>query len=363
MRVAGYSGPLTIRPGRWQGRWQADRSDEGAVMRRNTKRGLALVGGVVVIALVGWRLLPDDTLPEATGQPGDACEATGPVGLVGLDAASGAERWTNVIGTDLANVWTPGPDGDVTSGDSDVVYAIGEEQRIRRIDPETGSVEGCTRLDELSPEEVGRPLAVDATGAFARDRTATAVEVQEADGTSRWVREGRVLVASSTGGVATTTNLEYEAGPPQLALEVLEPATGELRWAKEVPGLSGVATATHLVILDQFGGTDGELVGPGGQVARITAYDLADGDEAWHVDVGGTPDVPYADAGLVLIPGFNGAPTLTAIDDATGEVRWRRTLSQPGRGGIQTEAGVVTKVAVAGDVVVAAVESQPPHHD
>ena len=332
-------------------------------MKRDTVLGIGIIVGVVAVLVVGWQLIGDDSLPEASGREGDACEATGPVGLVGVDADTGAERWTNVVGGDLANLWTPGPDGDVTSGDSDEVFAIGEGQRVRRVDAANGAVAECTSIDGLAPEEVGRPVPVDATGALARDRTTSAVEVVEADGTSRWVRDGRVLVAASAGGVATQTNLEYREGPPRLALEVLDPATGELRWAKDVPGLSGVATSTHLLVVDQFGGTEGDLVGPPNQVARITAYDLVDGDEAWHVDAAGTPEVVYADAGLVLIPGFDAGPVLTVVDDATGEVRWRRTLSAPGRGGDETEPAVVVGGAVAGDVIAVAVQSTSPHRD
>lgn len=336
-------------------------------MRRDTWIGFAVVIGLAAVLASVWILRPDDSLPEAAGRKGDACTATGPVGLVGLDAASGEERWTNVVGTDVANVWTPGPDGDVTSGESADVFVIGDEGRVRRVAASSGAVEACTSIRKLSATEIGRPIAVDGSGALARDRTTSAVEVVEADGSSRWVQEGRTLVAASEGGIATQTNLGYEPGPPRLAVEVLDPERGEVRWAKEVGGLSAVATATHLVVVDQFGvDPDSYPASPddaGRQVARVTAYDLADGAEAWHVDVDGTPEVTFADAGLILVPGGDGGPTLTAVDDTTGAVRWTRPLPEPGRGGDDTELGGIDGAAVAGDVVVVAVRSAPPYRD
>jgi len=336
-------------------------------LRRSTWIGFGIVIGMAALLAIGWRLLPDDSTPQAKGREGDACRATGPVGLVGLDARTGEERWANVVGHDVANVWTAGPDGDVTSGGSGHVFVIGDSGRVRRVDAGSGAVVACTSIRELASEDIGHPAWVDASGALARDRTTRSVEVVEADGRSRWVEDGRVLVAASAGGIATQTNLGYEAGAPDLAIEVLEPATGAVRWAKAVPGLSGIATATHLVVVDQFGGS-GEVPDPTGPAAtgpgaRITAYDLVDGIEAWHVDVEGTPQAAFADAGLVLVPGFDGAPTLTAVDEATGKLRWTQHLSEPGRGGDATEHGGIDGAAVAGDVVAVAVRSAEPYRD
>lgn len=333
-------------------------------MERGAWLGIGVLA--VALALVAFLLLRDGSSPEAAGREGDACPASGLAGLVGLDLATGEERWTNVVGDGTENLWSPGPDGDVTSGDSEAVYAVEGSGRVRQIAAATGTVESCRPARALSEDELGHAVPVDASGATARDRAAGAVEVIEADGTSRWVCDGRQLLAASVGGVATQTDPGYQDGPPDLAIEVLEPATGELRWAKEVPGLSAVATPTHLVVVDQFPGSSyppepGDM---GKQQARITAYDLVDGREAWHADVAGTPQEAIYDAGLIFVPGVDGAgPRVTAIDDATGAVRWDVPVAQPGRGGEFTEPGDVTGAAVADGVVVVAVLSDQPYRD
>lgn len=325
------------------------------------------MAGVVALVIGVVAVRAEEPLPPASSRTGDACRASGPVGLVGLDRVTGDERWTNVVGDDVQNVWTSGPDGDVTSGDSEHVDVIAGDGRVRRVAASTGAVDACSHVSKLAEDEVGRPIPVDAAGAFAREQVVGTVEVVEADGTVRWSRDGRSLVASSTGGVATRTDPEYSEGPPTFDLEVLDPVTGDARWHKDVPGLSAVATPTHLVVVDQFpdGSYPPDPMGSGaaGQQARVTAYDLADGDEAWHVDVAGTPQRSFADAGLILVPGFDGGPRLTAIDDATGKVRWTAALPQPGRGGHDTELGDIDGAAVAGDVVAVAVRSQPPYRD
>lgn len=333
-------------------------------MKRDAWLGIGAFA--VVLALVAFLLVRDRPSPEATGREGDACSAAGPAGVVGLDLATGQERWTNVVGDGVENLWSPGPDGDVTSGDSPAVDAVEGSGRVRQIAAATGTVTSCRPARELSEDELGHPVLVDASGATARDRAAGAAEVIEADGASRWVRDGRQLLAASAGGVATQTNTGYQDGPPTLAVEVLEPATGELRWAKEVPGLSAVATSTHLVVVDQFpaGSYPPEPGDVAEQQARITAYDLSDGREAWHAAVAGSPQQTFPDAGLILVPGGDaGGPRVTAIDDATGAVRWDVPVAQPGRGGRFTEDGDVTGAAVADGVVVVAVLSAEPYRD
>lgn len=335
-------------------------------MKRDAWIGFGLFAAVLALVALVVTMTSDEDVPEATGRDGDACRASGPAGVVGLDLATGDERWTNVVGDGTENLWSPGPDGDVTSGDSDSAYAVAGSGRVRQITAATGAVESCRPAEELSEDELGHAVPVDASGATARDRAAGAAEVIEADGTSRWIRDGRQLLAASAGGVATQTNPGYQDGPPTLAIEVLEPATGELRWAKEVPGLSAVATPTHLVVVDQFP-DDAYPPEPGDvgkQQARITAYDLADGSEAWHVDVAGTPQQTFPDAGLILVPGGDsGGPRVTAIEDATGDVKWDVPVAQPGRGGRYTEDGDVTGAAVADGVVVVAVLSDQPYRD
>lgn len=336
-------------------------------MRKNAVLGIGLVVAVAAAAVVGWRLLAEDPVPEAVGRPTDACPATGPAGLVGLDLETGKPRWTNVVGTDVANVWTPGPDGDVSSGDSSHAWVISASAKVRRVKASSGAVDRCPSIRSMAPTDIGRPIRVDETGATARDRVVGVVEVREADGAHRWEAEGSYLVGSSIGGVVVRTVLGQSCcadgglvGP----VRVLNPATGTVRWTEELVGDAATVTATHLVVVGD-GHRPGTTAGVGAtpEHTTVAAYDLADGTKSWSIEAPGWSSKAIADAGLVLVPGFDGGPILTAVDEGTGVVRWTASLPEPGRGGTYTEPGTITGAAVAGDTVVVAVESSAPYRD
>jgi outer membrane protein assembly factor BamB len=336
-------------------------------VRKQTVLGIGLVVALVAAAVVGWRVLIDDAPPEATGRMTDACRAAGPVGLVGLDLDTGKEKWTNVVGDDVANVWTPGPDGDVSSGDSSHVWVISSTAKVRRLKASTGAVDQCPSIRSMAPNDIGRPARVDESGATARDRIMGVVEVREADETHRWEVEDSYLVGSSRGGVVVRSDMNQSCCANQGldgTIRVLEPATGKVRWTRPITGSSATVTASHLVVVGD-GQEPGTVEAPGkpAPTVPITAYDIADGSTVWSTEVSGSPWQAYADAGLVLVPGSNGGPILTVLDEATGTERWTATLPEPGRGGRYTAPGSVVGAAVAGDTVAVAVESEAPYRD
>lgn len=325
--------------------------------------GLAVVV-VLVAGAIGVRAVLDDG-PTARGRDTDRCRAAGGAGLVGLDARTGRVRWTNVVGESVSRLWA----GSAPVGGKAHVVVVGEDGSVRTVVARTGAVDRCPVPSKPRPEDLPVPSTVDASGANARDRLAGAVEVVEADGSLRWLVDDRHLLGASSGGVVVQSDIDQAAieddcctgRSPAFSIEVRDPLTGDVRWSKEVPGVEVLVTDGHLIVLDQFGGKR-DAPSPLDQgiddlLARTTAFDLADGREAWRVD-GSLGELFGAD-GTVYLAGTS----LHAYDERTGKLRWRTLLPQPGRGGAATEPGGATALAVADGVVAVVVQSVPPHRD
>lgn len=338
------------------------------------RRGRWIVAGAAAAVVVAGGLVvrsQADHGPVARGRPSDRCRASGGAGLVGLDQRTGHRRWTNVVGDSVSRLWA----GSAAVDGKDHLVVVGEDGSVRSVVARSGAVDRCPVPSKPRPEDLPVPTTVDATGATARDRIAGAVEVIEADGALRWRAQGRHLLGASGGGVVVQTDIDQHAieddccngRAPGLSIEVLDPATGEVRWSKEAPGIEVVVTSTHVVVLDQFdvatdlpGPTD---PGSAPEVGRITAYDLVDGREAWHVRLPGVLTDVYATGGTVYVPAGRHGPELVAIDEQTGRRRWRAPLPQPGRGGDATLYGGTSGLATADGVVAVVVQSVPPYRD
>lgn len=323
---------------------------------------VVVAGGLVVRAQLGHG-------PPAMGRPSDRCRATGGAGLVGLDQRTGRVRWSNVVGESVSRMWA----GSAPVDGKAHLVVVGEDGSARTVVARTGAVDRCPVPSKPRPEDLPVPATVDASGATAVDRVAGAVDVVEADGSRRWRADGRHLVGSSSGGVVVQSDIDQTAieddccngRAPALSIEVLVPASGTIRWSKEVPGVEAVVTPTHLVVLDQFdvatdlpGPTD-----PGSPptMGRITAYSLADGREAWHARLPGVLTEVYASEGTVYVPAGRDRHALIAIDEVTGARRWQAPLPEPGRGGDATLYGGTSGLAVNDGVVAVVVQSVPPH--
>ena len=329
------------------------------------RRGVVVAGLLVVVALAGTAVVllvkVARPVPPAHGKRGDACRASGPSGVVGLDVATGTVRWTNVVGSEATGMWTP---KSQPSGRGAHFLEADGRGRARTISVDTGAVTACRKAGTVPIADLPKTTVVDRSGATALDRAAPATEVLEPGGRVRWRAEGRHLVGSSPGGVVVRTDQPDECctSTPALSIEVLEPASGHVRWAREIHGLEADVTARHLVVLDQFPDQvqpPGPGAGAGG--SRITAYDLATGREAWRVDLREVSAAVYVADDLVVTE--DGAKSLLAIDEAGGKVAWRVDLPNPGRGERATEAPYLQGAARSGDTLGVVLVATVPESD
>ncbi|MET9056966.1 serine/threonine-protein kinase [Streptomyces antibioticus] len=101
-------------------------------------------------------------------------------------------------------------------------------------------------------------------------------------------------------------------------VEALDPASGEVRWTRDLTAYEGVATAGGTLLLTAADGT-------------VTGVDAGTGQEAWSGRVPGQsrpyfvafPKDPLAYAATAS---DDGRTRITAVDPVTGEVRWQRSL-------------------------------------
>jgi outer membrane protein assembly factor BamB len=107
--------------------------------------------------------------------------------------------------------------------------------------------------------------------------------------------------------------------PTGNTLRALDVTTGAVRWERPVDGY----TAVPLVAAGRVYVAEGD----GRWTAVVLSLDLRSGERHWTSQVSASFDsgiVPAADARLVLVVDHHG--TVTALDQATGTVRWRRDL-------------------------------------
>lgn len=338
--------------------------------RRRRFFWVAVVGWIAVVAAGVVVAIRHRARPIAEGRATDACPAQGPAGLVGLDLATGEVRWTNVVGDDVADLWAPASRSAGGAGSGARAYVLGSDGSVRRVVAETGAVDRCPAAASLRPADGRVPTTLDGRGALAAHRPETGgrlgtVAVTDPDGTVRWEVSARELVGSAPGAVVVRADEGADccAGPPDLDVEVREAETGEVRWRAELQGLEATVTSDLLVVTDQFdgAGVPSDHRPPDG--VRVTAYDLADGRVAWRAHVDGWGSTAFAGDDTVFVPAGQGHPELVALDAGTGRVRWTARLPTPGLGGPNTEYGGMPEVAVAGDTVVAVVQSTTPYRD
>ena len=317
---------------------------------------VAVLGGVMVLALRA----ESDPGPVATGRTGDACAASGPVGVVGVDLRSGRVRWANVVGEEPVGLWPTR--AEPQPGTVDV---RGEGGTIRSVDVGTGAVTSCRPATDPRPPPVPAPDLVDDSGAVARRIPSGPLELLEADGSVRWSVQDRYVVGVSSAAVVVETAIPFdEPRPADPVLEVLDPATGTVLWEAPAP-TSGVAvTEKHLVTIS--GGVTDHDPSAGGPYPAgfVVAHDLADGSEAWRVDLDPQVQVLGEQDGLVLVIVGGGMPDVVALEGSTGAVRWRAELPNPGRGGEWSERhGAPGRFVVLDDTVVIVVTAQVPRRD
>jgi outer membrane protein assembly factor BamB len=366
-----------------------------------------VVAAVVMGLLAGGCTSPDDGFSDC------ASDADGPGALVGMDAATGEQRWTRTVG-----------DATVLAAGGELVR-IGNG-RVEAFDVTTGEARWC-RPDAYSPSS--ETPASSATTVVADDALVVLSEGEVtvfdlATGELRWattvpagtnpslsVTGGRVLVRDATDmTTATTTSAGSSAGPTVSVLGLYDLATGAVLHAPvEVPtdeevilgwlasrsgGLivtsspAADASQQEVAVRDHATGRqlwthtmpsigahlDGDLVlvvdqplglaerGTGG--TTLVALRAADGTELWRTTfdaVAPTPNPGFTDD-LVL---WTIGTEIRAFDRVTGAHRWTVDHGSPGRGGDTSEPGTYRSFEANddGSTVGGYIVAVPPQRD
>jgi outer membrane protein assembly factor BamB len=298
------------------------------------------VGGVAVFAQAGvvhglrmaggqalWTYTDGASVYEMWRWQGLVVVLTGPSGggpaipvakwvgrLTGLDAATGAVRWTmpmSGIGPLTSAVATA--DGGVA-----VAEPIG---RLLTVDMADGTVRWTRDINQDS-----RGLAATA-GLVLYGSGARLTAYDDRTGAQRWsvasldmdlpqmqLADGLLVVSSGFGGTPVTAYV---------------PATGRVAWTFETPGPKAGATASWASVAAGPAGVAAavaNLPGPG----RLYLIDLATGRARWHAAalVGAGPLLTAA--GVIDIEGTAAKGPVAVVDRgaADGRIRWQDTLRQ-----------------------------------
>lgn len=327
--------------------------DTGAVFVAVTDLGAGTRGGIVALDLASgverWRW----TSPAAT-RAGPAVGrglviATTEDGTVtALDALTGAVRWVQPLGagldTAITTLWSSPTIAD------DVVFA-GVQHRMAALDLLTGAIRWQL---EAVPDGDGVAVAVAPTvangqvfGLFHRDKGGI-IGWRAIDGVPTWRRDGDEVTAVNGSPVIADGHLFVANGRDEVSS--FDEHTGDRAWTTlldpagfdwgyaivATPALADgrlfVATRYHaLVALDAGSGRVLWRFDGGPTTLHVTHY-------RGHSD--GFASGPLVTGGMVWIAGVDGR--LTALDAATGTVRWVQALGAPVLGGL----------AVAGDRLI-----------
>ncbi|MEV7286778.1 serine/threonine-protein kinase [Streptomyces sp. NPDC093252] len=159
-----------------------------------------------------------------------------------------------------------------------------------------------------------------------------AAAVDPADGSVRWIRADPGSGSGTGGGAGGGVGGDGVVEPPVLAggllhvvtdggrrLAALDPDTGRTRWTHDLTGFGGrIAHAGGVVLLTA-------------DDSEVTALDAATGERKWRRTVDGlTQPVfqSYGDGNAYAV-GAGGADgtRVSAVDPETGDVRWQRRLT------------------------------------
>jgi outer membrane protein assembly factor BamB len=269
-------------------------------------------------------------------------------GIQRLDAANGSVRWATAVGGETMNIV------------GDAILVASSTDGLSRIDAESGAIVWSVALPSTAPD--GNPYRWDAIGGLAADGTFSVVGrdlasifVQRVD-LATGALVGSAAAPSITQGVygystrdgADLVSLHFDYSNVLRMIDV-DALTGEIRWNAATPlaeglGVTGfaywsayaigptrVAAAVPLnnpqYVPSQFGLVD------------VVAYDRANGEEAWNVelyDIGEAAtavETPIADAdGNVIVSIAMTMPcnestcpqqSILKLAAADGSVLWR----------------------------------------
>jgi outer membrane protein assembly factor BamB len=272
-----------------------------------------------------------------------------------LDARTGEVRWRNGReNTGHVEAWAVTDDTVVLGyhhSASRLAWRLSRAASLVGVDPVSGKPR-WTRTDlVLYGEGPGdyAPFLAYGTTVYGQTQYGTVVAVDTTTGKARWRHHpppgcgGRGIVAGPAG-----VAMSMRCGG-SVVVELLDPADGAQIWRREFGGgqavrLLAVGTGVAAVAV---GSADPhlEVLGPGGSTVTTAPC------ECPSIEPGAGADAGLAGSVLVLA---GGRAPLTAVDAATGEVRWRvpaptgvaasRLLGQNGGVRVVTERGSLVRV-------------------
>jgi outer membrane protein assembly factor BamB len=304
---------------------------------------------------VNWRVLLGKG-PESELGPDVAPLAVGGVavfaqtGVVhGLRLAGGQALWTYTDGLSVYGMWRWQGLVVVLSGLSGGGPAVKGETwggRLTGLDAATGAVRWTLPMSGIGPQTYA--VATADGGVAVAGMLGQFLVVDMADGTVRWSR----AITDSTGLAAAAGLVLYGSGG---SLTAYDDRTGAQRWTAasmdmDLPQMQ--LAAGLLVVSSAFGGTPVTAYTPAtGRVAWTfeTPAPQAGTTASWAAVAAGTAGVAVAVANLPT-PG-----RLYLLDPATGRVRWQ-AATLVGAGPLLTPAGVVDTEGTAANGPVAIVD-------
>ena len=351
-------GPDVIGPPnvRWQviedrGEWLAPAVANERVYVSRINHGLSAFDALTGVPL--WEVPAGefdrfDSSPAAAD--GLVVSGSGPYTLLGIDAATGGERWRYVAVTDLSGIsaaardyaetlyaplfssptivggtvyvgaWSPTGDGTIGENPANGIYAV-------------AATTGALRWHFPIPHgAISSPAAVDNV-IYVVDRRATVYAIDANTGLARWSIMVPGIATSSPAVGDGSVLVTIRSGPESPGGSVLALRAG-----------SGIVAWRQAAVEPSSPALSGGVVFVAGQDGTLTALNIGDGSTKWTIRVEGALAAPTLVSGGALYVGST-TGTIHALDPKTGKEQWRFTRQRA----FLSSPTVVGGVAFVGD--------------